>query len=160
MSNKVAAVLAVASIVMVAGCNRGATNNSTNKAAPANSTNSAAAAATPAPAAGGDAVDAAFLTASAWGRDGTCTEATTFNADGTMSDKDGPGTWTLQSALLTVTQKGEAQPATVSRSGNNLVAGNPANPAQTLTLTPCPLTGGADAAAAEEDGEAETEAAE
>jgi hypothetical protein len=149
-----AAILAAASIIFVAGCNRGATNNSANKAAPSNSANSAAAAPAPAAtpaAAGGAAVDAAFLTAHPWAPAGKCAEATTFNADGTVEDKkDGPGTWTLQGNTLTVTQKGQPQPANVTRSGDNLIAANPANPAQTMTITPCPAT--ADGAADAEEG--------
>jgi hypothetical protein len=155
MIKQSAAMLAAASIVFVAGCNRGATNNSANKAAPSNSANSAAAApapaATPAAAGGGAPVDAAFLTAHPWAPAGRCAEATTFNADGTVEDeKDGPGTWTLQGNTLTVTQKGRPQPANVTRSGENLIAANPANPAQTMTITPCPAT--ADGAADEAEG--------
>jgi hypothetical protein len=157
------AILAAVSIIFVAGCNRGAANNSANKAAPANTANTTAAApapAAPAPAAGAP-VDAAFLTSSAWGRNGSCAEAATFNADGTFSDKDGPGTWTLQGNTLTVTQNGQPQPATLSRSGDNMIAANPANPAQTLTLTPCVAGAGAAGAgeADAEGGEAEGETA-
>jgi hypothetical protein len=151
------AILAAASIIFVAGCNRGATNNSANKAAPSNSTNSAAApAAAPAPAGGDSPVDAAFLTAHPWAPSGKCAEATTFNADGTVQDKkDGPGTWTLQGNTLTVTQKGRPQPVTVTRSGDNMMAANPANPAQTMTIVACPATAGGAADAEAEGAEGE-----
>lgn len=157
MIKQTGAILAAASIIFVAGCNRGATNNSANKAAPTNSANSAAAAPAPAatPAAGGAPVDVAFLTAHPWGPSGECSEATTFNADGTLVDKDGPGTWTLQGNTLTVTQKGKPQPATVTRSGDNMIAANPANPAQSMTVMPCPATAGGAADAEAEGAEGE-----
>jgi hypothetical protein len=160
------AIIAAASIIFVAGCNRGAANNSANKAAPTNTANAAAPApapAAPAAPAAGAPVDAAFLTAQPWGPNGMCAEATKFNADGTLTDNDGPGTWTLQGNTLTVTQRGRPQPATVSRNGSNLVAANPANPAESMTLSPCPAgSGGSGGAAAgetegEEGAEGETE---
>jgi hypothetical protein len=153
-----AAVLAAASIIFVAGCNRGGNNASANKAAPANTTNttnSAAPAPAPAPAAGGAAVDTAFVTSGPWGPAGDCSEAITFNADGTTTGGDGPGTWTLQGNTLTLTRNGRPQPATVSRNGDSMVATNPANPSQTMTLTRCPAGAGAGAAGGEADGEAE-----
>lgn len=152
-----ATFVAMTALVLVAGCNRGATNNAgaANNSVAANTTANAAAPtpATPAPAAtAGAPVDRAFLTASAWGSAG-CANVGTFASDGTMQSPDGPGTWTLEGNTLTLTQGGRSVPATVSRDGANLVVTNPANPAQSETMVPCPATGGAAADAPEADGE-------
>ena len=134
------ALLAMTAIALLAGCNRGAANNS---AKATNSTNATAAApaapAAPAPtatAAAGQPVDAAFLTANSWAPAGMCEDALTFNADGTIAAGDDTGNWQLAGSNLTLTKEGETPETwTVSRNGNNLTMAMGAN---TMTVGACP----------------------
>jgi hypothetical protein len=126
-------LLSLSALVLVAGCNRGAsTNNSTaNKSA---STNAAA------PAAGGNAAGGAIDQAAIqghWGN-GNCAQTFTFNADGTATNSmDGEvARWTLAGNTLTVTPPNQApQPSTVTQQGDNLVMNQGG---QTVTLMRCP----------------------
>lgn len=134
------AIMAATAILLVAGCNRGTGNNSTNAAAPANSTNSAAAAPAaapaPAPAAGGS-VDQAFLVGH-WGANGDCSRTLTFNADGTAvtSGDNEVGRWRLEGNQLVTQGPGEApQPVPVSRRGDTLILTGPQG--QQAALTRC-----------------------
>ena len=136
------ALLAMTAIALLAGCNRGAANNS---AKAGNTTNTAAAApvapapAAPAPtatAAAGQPVDAAFLTANSWAPPGQCAEALTFNSDGTIEAGNDTGNWALAGSTLTLTKEGEtAETWNVSRSGQDLTM---AMGASTMTVSACP----------------------
>ncbi len=140
----------------LAGCNRGATNNSAN--ASNNSTNSTNAAATsPAAPAGGAAVDQAFLVGH-WAQGNDCSSTMSFNADGTATatGETEEARWKLEGGAVMAGPVGKPPVRTpVSRSGDNLVLTGPQG--QTMTLTRCPSAAtGAPAA----DGEATNEAAE
>lgn len=134
------ALLAMTAIALLAGCNRGAANNS---AKAGNTANTAAAApmapAAPAPAAtaaAGQPVDAAFLTANSWAPAGMCAEALTFNSDGTIEAGNDTGNWALAGSALTLTKEGETPETwTVSRSGDNLTMAMGGN---TMTVGACP----------------------
>mgnify|MGYP001003675642 CR=1 FL=1 len=134
------ALVAMTAIALLAGCNRGAANNSAKAANSSNAT--AAAPAAPAPAApaaapaAGQPVDAAFLTANPWAPAGMCEDALTFNSDGTISAGNDTGNWELAGSTLTLTKQGEpAETWTVSRSGDSLTMAMGAN---AMTVGACP----------------------
>lgn len=136
------ALLAMTAIALLAGCNRGAANNSAKAGNTINTAAAAPAAPAPvapapaAPAAAGQPVDAAFLTANAWAPAGMCEDALTFNSDGTIEAGNDTGAWALAGSTLTLTKEGEpAETWTVSRSGENLTMAMGAN---TMTVGACP----------------------
>ncbi len=133
------ALLAMTAIALLAGCNRGAANNSAKAGNTMNTAAAAPAAPAPAPAATaatGQPVDAAFLTANAWAPAGMCEQALTFNSDGTIEAGNDTGNWALAGSTLTLTKEGEpAETWTVSRSGDNLTMAMGAN---TMTVGACP----------------------
>lgn len=134
------ALLAMTAIALLAGCNRGAANNSAKAGNTANTAAAAPAApAAPAPAAtaaAGQPVDAAFLTANSWAPAGMCAEALTFNSDGTIEAGNDTGNWALAGSALTLTKEGETPETwTVSRNGDNLTMAMGGN---TMTVGACP----------------------
>ena len=152
MSKTKMVLLGVTAIMLVSGCNRGAANNSANKAATTNTVAAAPAPAAPAPAAAptGAPVDAAFLTANPWAPAGACAQAMTFNADGTASSEGEDGTWSMTGNSLTMTKEGgQSQTLTASRSGNDLVL---TKDGQSITASACPAGSGAEPAAEKAEG--------
>jgi hypothetical protein len=140
----------------LAGCNRGATNNSAN--ASANSTNStnAAASSPGAAAAGGSPVTQAALVGT-WGQD-NCSNSMTFAADGTATSttaQQGNNRWSLDGSTIVITSPGQPEvrmPATIS--GDNLQLGN--GQGQNTVLSRCPTpAGAANPPAADNQAEAE-----
>lgn len=134
-------MLAITALALMAGCNRGAANNSAKagNTTTANTTIAAAPAVAPAPAApvaAGSPVDAAFLTANPWAPAGMCAQAMTFNEDGTASMNGEEGTWELAGDTLTMQKEG-GTPRTimVARSGDNLVM---TKDGQAATASACP----------------------
>ena len=153
------AIVAMTGLVLVAGCNRGATNNSANGTNSANSSttnNSAAAAPAAAPAAGGAALTQAALVGT-WGQD-NCSNSMTFAADGTAtstSSKIANTRWSLDGNTIVITSPGEPDtrmPATITDQGLQISGGGGG---ATAVLARCP----APAAAASEPAN-ETEATE
>lgn len=73
-----------------------------------------------------DPVTAAFLIG-AWGDNGDCNSAVTFNADGTLHMQDGsPGTWTLQGDRRTMSgANGDFAVNIAKGNDNQLFVGQP-----------------------------------
>ena len=148
MKGKIA-LLAVTSVVLVAGCNRGGTADNMAAANAANSETTNAVATSNSAAAAGGAVDQAFVTGH-WGVGGDCSRTLTFNADGTATatGENDPVRWTLEGNIIT-TVEGDNPPerANVTRNGDRMVVTPEGN--QTMELTRC-----ASPATAEPDGDA------
>ncbi len=156
MINGKSALLALTALVLVAGCNRGATNNaSANNSTTANT--AAAAPAAPAAAAGGT-LDQAFLVGH-WGAAGDCSRTLSFAADGTaMSTGEAdPARFTVEGGNIVITPTGQpAQPQPAMRSGDKLVLTGPQG--QQLTMTRCPAAAAtAPAEAGADEAEKDTE---
>jgi hypothetical protein len=137
------ALLTVTTAIALAGCSRGAGNNSANAVAPAaNETvaNDAEAPAEP-PAANETAatesgpIDAAFVTGR-WGADGNCAQTIEFHADGTLTPSQG-GRWTLAGNVITILMPGAApDPGVATRTGDDSMSVRGGE--RTINFTRCP----------------------
>jgi hypothetical protein len=149
-----AAMMALAALVLVAGCNSGSTES-----AEGNGGNGAASAAP----VEGTAVTRETLIG-AWGQN-NCTNLMTFAADGTTtstSSQQGASRWSIESGTIVITSPGGEDirmPATIANGELHLNGGG--GEGQTTTLSRCPdAAGGNNAAAAEGGNEAAEEADE
>lgn len=140
MNNK-AAMMAMAALLLAAGCDSG----STNSAEGANSANGGSAA----PAGGSPVTQAALV--GTWGQD-NCTNSMTFAADGTAtstSSEQGASRWSLDGSTIVISSPGEADvrmPATMSDGELHLTGGG--GEGRSAVLTRCTAERGADNAAA------------
>ncbi len=158
------AIIAMTGLTLMAGCNRGATNNSASANATNNSAtaNAAAPAAPGATAAGaGSPVDQAFLVGH-WAQGSDCSSTMSFNADGTAeaTGETEQARWRLEGGAVIAGPVGKPDVRTpVSRNGDKLVLTGPQG--QTMTLSRCPSAAtGAPASDAEATNEAEEETSE
>jgi hypothetical protein len=158
-----AALLALTSTALVAGCNRGAGNNAAAGNTAGNTASNQAAttnAAAPAPAAGAEKTVAGSFLAGHWGPAGNCSLTLSFSQDGTAqsSDEPQPGRWRLEGGnMLVIEPPGQPpQRMAVERNGDSLVMVTPGG-RQVLTRCPAPASGAAAAPGAEAPEAAEEE---
>jgi hypothetical protein len=154
------AILAMTGLALVAGCNRGAANNSANAANGSTTGNASASARAAAPAAGNPVTEATLV--GTWGQD-NCTNSMTFAADGTATSTSATianTRWSLDGSTIVVTAPGQPDtrmPATISDQGLHLSGGG--GEGASAVLARCPAPAGAasgpagDAEAAEEASE-------
>lgn len=159
------AIVAMTSLALVAGCNRGSTNSSANGANGSTTNNSAAAAApAAAPAAAGAPVTQASLVGT-WGQD-NCSNSMTFAADGTATSttsKLANTRWSVDGSTIVVTSPGQPDtrmPATISDQGLHLSGGGGEGATAVLARCPTPAGAASEPAAKTEATEEAEEAAE